>query len=148
MCQRDVVTACQARSHLLALGSEARIPTGYVLGSFGLSKVRYALIGMEVPRPIIKQGATKQKIEQKKRRPIRNRSGAWYWQDVRWLKLTTYLIATKGTTERTGLLVFRREVEDTTGFSSLGTVEPAAERPRELTSGVQVIVLDVCHLGA
>ena len=33
-----------------------------LVGSFGLSKVRYALIGMVAPRPVIKHGATKQKI--------------------------------------------------------------------------------------
>ena len=42
------------------------------------------------------------------------------------------LRATEGATELTGLFICRREVEDTAGLRSLGPVEPAAERAREV----------------
>ena len=35
--------------------------------------------------------------------------------------------------------IFRRKVEDTTGFSRLGSVEPAAERARELAVHIQAV---------
>ena len=76
MCQRDGVKASRARSHLLPMDRKAAFQT-YIFGSFGLSKVRYAPIGVEVPRPIIKHGATKQEVGQKKRRPIHCGPGAW-----------------------------------------------------------------------
>ena len=78
MCQRDGVKASRARSHLLPMNHKSAFRL-YTLGSFGLSKVRYAPVGMEVPQPTIEHGAAKREIGQKKRRPIRYRSGAWYW---------------------------------------------------------------------
>ena len=110
----------------------------YTLGSFGLSKVRYALVGMEAPRPIVKHGVTNQEIGQKKRRPIHSRSGAWILSGLSGGQVLL-LITTKGPTERTGFRIFRRKVEDTASFRRLGSVEPAAERARELTSGVTAV---------
>ena len=130
MCQRDGVKPCPARSHLLALGSETRIPTGYpwllwveqgaiCADRHGSASAYYQTRGDETENRV------------KKRRPIRNRSGAWYWQDVRCQSLVLIAIATKRATERTILQVFRRKVEDTTGFRRLGTVEAAIERAGE-----------------
>ena len=51
------------------------------------------------------------------------------------------IFATKGTAERTVFRIFRRKVEDTTGcFRRLGSVEPAAERARELRPSVLQVI--------
>ena len=94
---------------------------------------------MEGPRPIIELWAAKQEIGQKKapdplgigRLDVVRTSGGQV--------LKTLPVTTKGPTERSVFRTFRREVEDTASFRRLGTVEPAAERARELGSGVQVI---------
>ena len=110
----------------------------YTLGSFGLSKVRYALIGMEGPRSIIEHGATKQEIGQKKRRPIRNGSGAWILSGLQVVK-SYFLSPPKAPRNAPSSASSDVKSKTPPASSRLGSVEPAAERARELAVHIQAV---------
>ena len=135
MCERDGVTAYQG----LAQGSEARIPTVYPWLLWFVQGVICA-DGMVAPRTIVKHGAMKQKTGKRKgarslgigRLDIVRTSG-----DQVSINLP---VGTEGPAERTvRRVVFRREVKDPASFRCLGSVEPAAERARELAIGVKSV---------